>query len=68
MRFLFKKAKVTFDGNGDMNDKIYNVGNRITNTYIYGVPSGFVMVDTGYEHSLASVCHCLEKQGIVFHP
>ncbi len=34
---------------------ILNVGNRIMNTYVYKTPSGYIMVDTGYEHSLVSV-------------
>ena len=34
---------------------IYNVGNRVMNTYIYHAPEGYVMIDTGYEHSLKNV-------------
>ena len=45
-------------------DEIYNAGNRIMNTYVYHTPSGCVMVDTGYEHSLASVEKRLKKKGI----
>ena len=44
--------------------KIINVGNRIMNTYVYNTPTGYVMVDTGYEHSLASVVKRLKKYGI----
>ena len=32
--------------------EIYNVGNRVMNTYIYPIATGYVMIDTGYEHSL----------------
>lgn len=35
--------------------KIYNVGSRIMNTYIYPIESGYVMIDTGYEHSFKNV-------------
>ena len=44
--------------------KIVNAGNRIMNTYVYAAPSGYVMVDTGYEHSLRSVEKKLNKHGI----
>lgn len=44
--------------------KIYNAGNRIMNTYVYKTSNGYIMVDTGYEHSLASVEKKLKKQGI----
>lgn len=44
--------------------KIWNVGNRIMNTYVYYTPSGYIMVDTGYEHSLASVKKKLKRVGI----
>ena len=43
---------------------IYNAGNRIMNTYIYQASVGYIMVDTGYEHSLVSVEKKLNKQGI----
>lgn len=43
---------------------ILNAGNRIMNTYVYPVSNGYVMVDTGYEHSLASVIKKLEKNNI----
>lgn len=45
-------------------DKIWNVGNRIMNTYVYHTPSGYIMIDTGYEHSLSSVKKNLERFGI----
>ena len=43
---------------------IYNVGNRIMNTYVYKTSAGYIMVDTGYEHSLANVEKKLHKKGI----
>lgn len=44
---------------------IYNVGNRVMNTYIYHAPEGYVMIDTGYEHSLKNVERRSHRQGIV---
>lgn len=44
--------------------KIYRAGNRIMNTYVYPVANGYVMIDTGYEHSLKSVVKRLNKQRI----
>lgn len=44
--------------------KIYNVGNRVVNTYVYPTRAGYVMVDTGYEHSFSAVARSLKKQGI----
>ena len=44
--------------------EIYNVGNRVMNTYIYPIATGYVMIDTGYEHSLRNVEKKLNKQGI----
>ena len=43
---------------------IYNAGNRIMNTYVYQTSAGYVMVDTGYEHSLRGVEKKLIKQGV----
>ena len=43
---------------------IYNVGNRIMNTYVYKSSVGYIMIDTGYENSLASVEKKLNKLGI----
>ena len=43
---------------------IFNVGNRIMNTYVYNTSTGYIMVDTGYEHSLTSVEKKMKKQGI----
>lgn len=44
--------------------KIINAGNRIMNTYVYKAPCGYVMIDTGYEHSLKNVTKKLEKAGL----
>ena len=44
---------------------IYNVGNRVMNTYIYHAPEGYVMIDTGYEHSLKNVERISYRHGIV---
>ena len=44
--------------------KIYNVGSRIMNTYIYPIESGYVMIHTGYEHSFKNVRKRCRKQGI----
>ncbi len=44
--------------------KIINLGNRIMNTYLYKAPCGYVMIDTGYEHSLESVQKKLAKWGL----
>lgn len=43
---------------------IYNAGNRVMNTYVYHTLTGYVMIDTGYAHSLRSVEKRLNKQGI----
>ena len=43
---------------------IYNVGSRVMNTYIYQAAEGYVMIDTGYEHSLKNVERRASKQGI----
>lgn len=45
-------------------NKIINVGNRIMNTYVYHTPSGYIMIDTGYEHSLPAVEKKLKKRRI----
>lgn len=44
--------------------KIYNVGNRVVNTYVYRAQAGYVMVDTGYAHSFSAVAQSLKKQGV----
>lgn len=43
---------------------IYNVGSRVMNTYIYRTLAGYIMIDTGYEHSLKNVEKRANKQGI----
>ena len=43
---------------------ICNVGNRIMNTYVYASPNGYIMIDTGYEHSLRDVEKKLNKRNI----
>lgn len=43
---------------------ICNVGNRVVNTYVYRTGAGFVMVDTGYEHSFGAVVRGLDRRGI----
>ena len=43
---------------------IFNVGNRIMNTYVYPFKDGYVMVDTGYEHSLKAVERKLNQKNI----
>ena len=40
------------------------MGNRVMNTYIYHALEGYVMIDTGYEHSLKNVEKKANKQGI----
>lgn len=45
-------------------NEILNVGNRIMNTYVYPITTGYVIIDTGYEHSLAGVEKKLRKNGI----
>lgn len=44
--------------------KIYNAGNRVMNNYIYHASQGWIMIDTGYEHSLKKVEKRANKQGI----
>lgn len=44
--------------------RIENVGNRIMNTYVYPIATGYVMVDTGYENSMRSVMKKLNRRGI----
>ena len=45
-------------------DKIFNAGNIIMNTYVYHCEGGYIMVDTGYEHSLKDVETKLNRNGI----
>ena len=44
--------------------KITNAGNRIMNTWLYPIEDGWVMIDTGYEHSFTSVLKKLRKLSI----
>ena len=44
--------------------RIINAGNIIMNTYVYPCPNGYIMIDTGYEHSLRDVETNLNKKGI----
>ncbi len=44
--------------------EIINVGSRIMNTYLYLSREGYVMVDTGYEHSYKDVLRRMAKKGI----
>lgn len=41
--------------------EIRNAGNRIMNTWLYPIEGGWVMIDTGYENSYASVLKKLRK-------
>ena len=41
--------------------KITNAGNRIMNTWLYPIEDGWVMIDTGYENSYASVLKKFRK-------
>ena len=43
---------------------IYNAGNIIMNTYVYPCENGYIMVDTGYEHSLKDVESKLNQKNI----
>ena len=45
---------------------IYNAGSRVVNTYLYRVSEGYIMIDTGYEHSLKHVEKRANRQGIAF--
>ena len=47
-----------------MDVKILNAGNRIMNTYVYTCKNGYVMIDTGYEHSLGDVEKRLHNRNI----
>ena len=50
------------EGYGHMN--IINAGNIIMNTYVYPCSKGYIMIDTGYEHSLKNVESKLNRKGI----
>lgn len=44
--------------------KIYNVRNRIMNTYLYRIKDGYVMIDTGYQNSYAKCTLSMKRKGI----
>lgn len=43
---------------------IVNAGNIIMNTYVYPCSNGYIMIDTGYEHSFKDVENKLNRKGI----
>lgn len=43
---------------------MFNVGNRIVNNWIYSVPEGLVLIDTGYENGFAHLKKRLFSQNI----
>ena len=45
--------------------EIKNAGNRVMNTWLYSIQDGWVMIDTGYENSYASVLKKLRKMQIM---
>lgn len=53
---LIKKKKVGF--------VMFNVGDRIVNTFVYPIEDGYVMVDTGYETMFQSREKRLKKRNI----
>lgn len=44
--------------------EIHNVGTKIVNCYVYAIPDGYVMIDTGYEDGLENVEKKLKKRSI----
>ena len=44
--------------------EIWNVGNRIVNTYIYQIEDGYIMTDTGYDNGLNKVLKKMEKNNL----
>ena len=44
--------------------RIINVGDRVMNTWIYEIPDGYVMIDTGYPGKLKSVEKRMKRHGI----
>ena len=44
--------------------KIYNVGSRIMNTYLYQMKNGYVMIDTGYKNSYSKCTSLMTRKGI----
>ena len=59
---VYRKMRVMKESRENMN--ILNVGNIIMNTYVYPCSGGYIMVDTGYAHSLKAVEAKLNKKGI----
>ncbi|WP_333648522.1 MBL fold metallo-hydrolase [Lacrimispora sp.] len=43
---------------------MFNAGNRIVNNWIYSIPEGFVLIDTGYENGFAHLKKWLSSQSI----
>jgi len=41
--------------------EIWNVGNRIVNTYNYQIENGYIMIDTGYEGIFKNKSYNLTK-------
>lgn len=44
--------------------EIINVGDRIMNTWLYPIPGGYVMIDTGYPNKLKSVEKRMRGHGV----
>jgi glyoxylase-like metal-dependent hydrolase (beta-lactamase superfamily II) len=44
--------------------RIINAGDRVMNTWIYEIPDGYVMIDTGYPGKLKSVEKRMKRHGI----
>ena len=44
--------------------RIINAGNIVMNSYVYPISNGYVMIDTGYEHSMSGIEKKLQKQGV----
>jgi glyoxylase-like metal-dependent hydrolase (beta-lactamase superfamily II) len=44
--------------------EMYNVGNRIVNNYLYKIRDGYVLIDTGYEHSFSNFISKIKSKGI----
>ena len=64
-RFVAER-EIPFFTEGKKMLQILNAGNRIMNTYVYKAPAGFVMVDTGYEHSMKNVERKLRSSALSF--
>lgn len=44
--------------------ELLNVGNRIVNNYLYKIQDGYVLIDTGYEHSFSNFLRKIKSKGI----